>query len=89
MHDATPGPAAGSPHNGRLARRQPLPVVPVHRVDAGLAPRRHLHLHVGNSGEATLDTNTTPATFAWHVELDDDCTLRSYGSLTYFGLANN
>jgi hypothetical protein len=39
--------------------------------------------------EATLDTNTTPATFAWHVVFDDNCTLRSYGSLTYFGLANN
>jgi hypothetical protein len=38
---------------------------------------------------ATLDTNTTPATFSWHVVFDDNCTLRSYGSLTYFGLANN
>ena len=38
---------------------------------------------------ATLDTNTTPATFSWHVEFDDNCTLRSYRSLTYFGLANN
>jgi hypothetical protein len=38
---------------------------------------------------ATLDTNTTPATFAWHVEFDDNCTLRNYGSLTYFGVANN
>ena len=38
---------------------------------------------------ATLDTNTTPATFAWHVVFDDNCTLRSYGSLTYFGVANN
>ena len=37
----------------------------------------------------TLDTNTTPATFAWHVVFDDNCTLRSYGSLTYFGVANN
>jgi hypothetical protein len=37
---------------------------------------------------ATLDTNTTPATFSWHVEFDDNCTLRSYESLTYFGLAN-
>jgi hypothetical protein len=39
--------------------------------------------------EATLDTNTTPATFEWHVVFDDNCTLRSYGSLTYFGVANN
>ena len=38
---------------------------------------------------ATLDTNTTPATFAWHVVFDDNCTLRNYGSLTYFGVANN
>jgi hypothetical protein len=38
---------------------------------------------------ATLDTNTTPATFSWQVEFDDNCTLRSYGSLTYFGVANN
>ena len=38
---------------------------------------------------ATLDTTTTPATFEWHVVFDDNCTLRSYGSLTYFGLANN
>ena len=38
---------------------------------------------------ATLDTNTTPATFSWHVVFDDNCTLRSYGTLTYFGLANN
>ena len=43
----------------------------------------------GNQVTATLDTNTTPATFAWHVVFDDNCTLRSYGTLTYFGLANN
>jgi len=43
----------------------------------------------GTQVMATLDTNTTPATFAWHVEFDDNCTLRSYGSLTYFGVANN
>ena len=43
----------------------------------------------GTQVEATLDTNTTPATFAWHVEFDDNFTLRSYGSLTYFGIANN
>jgi hypothetical protein len=28
------------------------------------------------------------ATFSWHVEFDDNCTLRSYESLTYVGLAN-
>jgi hypothetical protein len=43
----------------------------------------------GTQVEATLDTNTTPATFAWHVEFFDNCTIRSYGSLTYFGVANN
>jgi hypothetical protein len=43
----------------------------------------------GSEVTATLDTNTTPATFAWHVEFTDNCTLRTYGSLTYFGVANN
>jgi hypothetical protein len=43
----------------------------------------------GTQVTATLDTNTTPATFAWHVVFDDNCTVRNYGSLTYFGLANN
>jgi len=43
----------------------------------------------GTQVEAMLDTNTTPATFSWHVVFDDNCTLRSYESLTYFGLANN
>ena len=43
----------------------------------------------GTQATATLDTNTTPATFAWHVEFFDNCTLRSYESLTYFGVANN
>jgi hypothetical protein len=43
----------------------------------------------GTQVTATLDTNTTPATFSWHVVFDDNCTLRSYGSLTYFGVANN
>ena len=37
----------------------------------------------------TLDTNTTPATFSWHVEFTDNCTIRSYESLTYVGVANN
>jgi hypothetical protein len=48
----------------------------------------HSHAY-GTQVTATLDTNTTPATFAWHVEFDDNCTLRNYGSLTYFGVANN
>jgi hypothetical protein len=43
----------------------------------------------GTQVTMTLDTNTTPATFAWHVVFTDNCTLRSYGSLTYFGVANN
>ena len=43
----------------------------------------------GTQVTATLDTNTTPATFAWHVVFEDNCTTRSYGSLTYFGLAAN
>jgi hypothetical protein len=37
----------------------------------------------------TLDTNTTPATFGWHVVFDDNCTLRTYESLTYVGVAIN
>ena len=43
----------------------------------------------GTPVTATLDTNTTPATFSWQVEFDDNCTIRSYESLTYFGVANN
>jgi hypothetical protein len=43
----------------------------------------------GPSVTVTLDTNTTPATFSWHVEFTDNCTIRSYESLTYVGLANN
>ena len=43
----------------------------------------------GLQATATLDMNTTPATFAWHVVFDDNCTTRSYATLTYFGLANN
>jgi hypothetical protein len=42
----------------------------------------------GTQVTAMLDTNTTPATFSWQVEFDDNCTTRSYESLTYFGLAN-
>ena len=43
----------------------------------------------GSQVKVTLDTNTTPATFSWHVEFDDNCTDRAYQSLTYFGLADN
>ena len=42
----------------------------------------------GPQVRAMLDTNTTPATFSWHVEFDDNCTQRNYRSLTYVGLAN-
>jgi hypothetical protein len=42
----------------------------------------------GTQVTLTLDTNTTPAMFFWHVEFDDNCTLRSYRSLTYVGVAN-
>ena len=42
----------------------------------------------GSEVTAILDTNTTPATFFWHVEFTDNCTLRTYRSLTYFGVAN-
>ena len=37
----------------------------------------------------TLDTNTTPATFGWHVVFFDNCTERAYESLTYVGVAIN
>jgi hypothetical protein len=43
----------------------------------------------GTQVVATLDTSTTPATFSWQVEFDDNCTDRAYQSLTYFGIANN
>jgi hypothetical protein len=36
----------------------------------------------------TLDTNTSPVTFSWHVEFADNCTLRSYRSLSYIGTAH-
>jgi hypothetical protein len=42
----------------------------------------------GTQVTLTLDTNTTPATFFWHVEFTDNCTLRTYESLTYIGVAN-
>src|SRR5205823_10680285 len=44
----------------------------------------------GDSATATLDTDTTPATFSWHVELGGGCPPEHpYDSLTFFGLANN
>jgi hypothetical protein len=43
---------------------------------------------LGPQVTVTLDTNTNPATFSWHVEFADNCTIRSYRSLTYIGVAN-
>ena len=43
----------------------------------------------GDSATATLDTNPTPATFSWHVELGGGCPPEHpYNSLTFFGLAS-
>ena len=43
----------------------------------------------GDSATATLDTNTTPATFSWHVELGGGCPPEHpYDSLTFFGVAS-
>jgi hypothetical protein len=43
----------------------------------------------GGPVTATLDTNVTPATFSWHVELGGGCPPQSpYNSLTYFGVAS-
>ena len=36
----------------------------------------------------TLDTNANPAMFSWHVEFADNCTLRTYRSLSYVGVAH-
>ena len=41
----------------------------------------------GSQVTVTLDTNTNPATFSWHVEFADNCTLRAYRSLSYIGVA--
>ncbi len=43
----------------------------------------------GTQVTVTLDTNTTPATFGWHVVFFDNCTERAYESLTFFGVAIN
>lgn len=45
---------------------------------------------IGDAATATLDTNATPATFSWDVELFGvSCPDQyPYNSLTYFGLAN-
>ena len=42
----------------------------------------------GSSVIMTLDTNTNPALFYWDVQFTDNCTIRNYRSLTYFGEAN-
>jgi len=41
----------------------------------------------GSQVTVTLDTNASPATFSWHVEFFDNCTLRTYRSLSYIGVA--
>ena len=42
---------------------------------------------LGPQVTVTLNTNTYPATFSWHVEFADNCTLRAYRSLSYIGVA--
>jgi len=43
----------------------------------------------GDSATAVLDTNVSPATFSWHVELGDGCPpTHPYDSLTFLGVAN-
>jgi len=43
----------------------------------------------GDSSTATLDTNTTPATFSWQVELSGGCPpTHPYDSLIFLGVAN-
>ena len=43
----------------------------------------------GDSAIATLNTNATPATFSWHVELGGGCPPEHpYDSLTFFGVAD-
>ena len=43
----------------------------------------------GDSATATLDTNVSPATFSWHVELGVSCPDESpYNSLTFSGVGN-
>ena len=43
----------------------------------------------GDSAMAVLDTNTSPATFSWHVELGGGCPpSHPYDSLTFLGVAN-
>ena len=44
---------------------------------------------LGRQVTVTLDTNTTPATFAWSVQFFDNCTTRNYMSLAYVGLTSN
>jgi hypothetical protein len=87
--DATTGPATGSPDDGRLPQRQLLLCVAAHRVTP-VSLQNGIYTYTwGTQVEAMLDTNMTPATFEWHIVFDDNCTMRSYGTLTYFGIANN
>jgi len=42
----------------------------------------------GDAVTVTLDTNKTPATFSWHVQLSGGCPAeRPYNSLSYLGVA--
>jgi len=42
----------------------------------------------GDAVTVTLDTNKTPATFSWHVQLSGGCpAVRPYNSLSYLGVA--
>ena len=43
----------------------------------------------GDTATAVLDTNPSPATFSWHVELGGDCPPEHpYDSLTFLGVTN-
>ena len=43
----------------------------------------------GDAVTVTLDTNESPATFSWQVELSGGCSAqRPYNSLSYLGVAN-
>jgi hypothetical protein len=44
---------------------------------------------LGGAATATLDTNADPAMFYWDVAFSDGCTIRSYKSLTYVGVASH
>ena len=44
----------------------------------------------GDTATAVLDTNPSPVTFSWHVELGGGCPPEHpYDSLTFLGVANS